>query len=140
MAARGTGTPIGLASATRLLPNTSRERWRRDRTFALLHDLNGMYFTMQGNDAGTSATQRRDDARERVARRLAGLRWIAENVLADTWRFIREELDGPEDAFGPAMVLVTLAREDADVRRWLATLPPEIAKAVSALERAVPSL
>lgn len=130
--ARRTRTPVALASAARLLPRSRREGWRRDRTLSLLHDLNGVYFIVLRDDPGATELHCQD-AQARIAQRLAGIRWIAGQVLVDTWRFIREEMEDPEDAFGPAVVLMNLAGEDRRVRQWLATLAPQVAAALDAV-------
>jgi hypothetical protein len=118
-------------TAARVLSRDVRQRWRRDRTFALIHDLNNVYFVLASPAEGTAGC--RADAISRVGRLLAGTRWMHGHAMADAWHFIREEVEDPEDAFGPAVLLLALAGRDAAVERWVAALAGDVHKTLGLL-------
>jgi hypothetical protein len=112
-------------TAARLLPRQVRAARRRERTAFLIEDLNGAYFTLAGR---RRAAGRSEVAAARVRRLLVGTRWMS-NVAADAWAYA-EAMDAPEEAFGPAAVLLTVASAEPRVRRWVASLSTDVQHAL----------
>jgi hypothetical protein len=132
MASSASSRRPGSVTAARALPREIRQTWRRDRAFALIHDLNNVYFVLASRAKGAAAA--RAAARARVARLLAGTRWIREQVDSESWHFIHAKVEDPEDAFGPTVLLFALAGRDAAVERWVAALTKNVRKALGLLE------
>ena len=70
--------------------------------------------------------------RERLLPFLEALSWEQEVAIRQTWTIAKGDLDRPEDAFAPAMLLSALLPEDADVAAWVAARPPGILQALTA--------
>lgn len=63
---------------------------------------------------------------------LQALSWDREVSIRHAWAIAKGDLDRPEDAFAPAMILSVLLPEDADVGAWVAARPPGVQVALTA--------
>jgi hypothetical protein len=98
-------------------------------------DLNALYDPLRLT--GRDATERRRLVEKAKARMLAvrsAVAWSPERYEAACWEMIQEGFDAPEDAFGPAIILTTLANLGPAARRWLGSLPSEVVAALEAVD------
>jgi hypothetical protein len=63
---------------------------------------------------------------------LEALSWSPEAVVRRAREIAGGDLDRPEDAFAPALILSSLLPADGKVAAWVAERPPEVRQALSA--------
>jgi hypothetical protein len=113
-------------TAARLLPSRVRATRNRERIAFLIDDLNGAYFTLV---ARKSTTDRRQAALARVRRILRGCVWMT-GAEEHAWVYVQDRVEESSDAFGPAAVLLTVARNNTRVHRWVSTLATDVRRAL----------
>lgn len=89
----------------------------------VLVELNGIgtLLRFDAEDGGKRAAQISRRARAIVDT----LGWDPGTSCAQAWAFAESELDEPEDAWAPHLVLSALGNDPERVRTWLGGLPPD---------------
>ena len=118
--------PVSLL-ARRLIPRRRQEAQNRDIVWFQIDDLNGLFDALQAGRARRVQPERVEAARRRIRRVSAAASWSPEIYARHAWSFVVDGLDRPEDAFGPAVILLQLGTAaSAEARRWLAEVPSSV--------------
>jgi len=126
-------TPHSL-TATRALPESARATWRQTLIYQQIEDLNASFDHL---GEGGGAIRKVAAIAGRIVR---GARLVRATAIAAAWTFAKEELDRPEDAFGPAVLLLALDGESGQVRAWADALPARVTRRLNELAEAAPDL
>jgi hypothetical protein len=125
-------TDTRAAGSAELVPRLSAGRQRtfdRRWAFFLIDDLNGLA------DQWRLALGLRDESQiagilARLRRLLSSLGWNAELALPAAYRFAREKVVYPEDAWGPALIIGSLDPDGERFSLWLQSLRPDVRRAL----------
>jgi hypothetical protein len=130
---RGPSLPTSLAGR-RLLSPEARARGRRDVVFQQLDDLNALLDPLRSRARdlrGRDAQRAR--ARAISARVVRAARLVPATAVEQAWAYLAEPTRRPEDAFGPAILLLAIAADDPRVHHLVQGLPRELKAALRAI-------
>jgi hypothetical protein len=116
-------------AVVRLLPSAARAAWERAFVGFACDEINGLYDRISA--ALAEGRPCPPALKARLLPFLEALSWDREVAIRQTWRIAKGDLDRPEDAFAPAMILSALLPEDADVAAWVAARPPAVQQALT---------
>lgn len=114
----------------KLLPASARAAWERAFVTFACDEINGLY------DRIAAAIGDGDPAppalKARLLPSLQALSWDREVAIRRAWEIAKRTPDRPEDAFAPALILTCLLPDDAETVAWVASLSPEVQRALTA--------
>jgi hypothetical protein len=106
----------------------------RDVVWFQIDELNGLYDTLQPSRGGEIPERRLATARPRVSRILLAAAWNPDDYCEHAWSFVNEGIERPEDAFGPAAILLGVPdRRAPEAQRWLDGIPAPVARTLRSL-------
>lgn len=115
----------------RIFPSAEQAAFAFELVKFQLDELNALGDRLRFAAAHSASDEDILELRARCSSIPANLMLNAAEVVAQTWRWLKEPLMYAEDAFGAALLLTRLDPDDARYRAWLASLNDE---AVSMLD------
>ena len=112
----------------RYLARAARARWSRDRVFFQIEELNALVAPLLARAPADERAARLARARVRAGAIRTAASWVPETTAAEAWAYLATEVGGPEDVFGPALLLKGLAPDAPRTRALLAGVPPALGR------------
>jgi hypothetical protein len=109
--------------AERNFPEKAAAAARADWYVFVLQELNGLGTMLRFQEDPKGAPAKEIGGRIRAV--LDTLAWDAPAALAETWAFVENHLNEPDDAWGPSLVLRAIEPDKKKVQSWFEGLKPE---------------
>lgn len=118
-------------AAEKLVTRARRLSWSRDFVWFHIDDLNGLFDSLQPEGGEAPGRAVVESARLRIKTVMTAAVWNEDVCRKHVLAFLKEAIDRPEDAFGPAVFLLSLpSAVGTELNTWCKTLPVAVVETI----------